>query len=51
MMIQLLDGFTYNTTDILQVAQYSSLPFEARSIELKKVSQNSLTIPWTQIGG
>ena len=35
-MIQLFDGFTYNTTDILQVVQYFSSPFEARSIELKK---------------
>ena len=34
MMIQLFDGFTYNTTDILQVAQYFSSPFGARSIEL-----------------
>ena len=36
MMIQLFDGFTYNTTDILQVAQYFSSPFGARSIEFKK---------------
>ena len=36
MMIPLFDGFTYNTTDILRVAQYFSSPFEARSIELKK---------------
>ena len=36
MMIQLFDGFTYNTKDILRVAQYFCSPFGARSIELKK---------------
>ena len=36
MMIQLFDGFIYNTTDILRVAQYFSSPFGTRSIELKK---------------
>ena len=36
MISQLFDGFTYNTPDILWVTQYFSLPFEARSIELKK---------------
>ena len=51
MMIQLFDGFTYNTTDRLASCAVFFLALQGSVNRIKKVSRNSRTIPRTQIAG